>query len=323
MIDNLETLLNGECKFLNEASVISSLSSKFYCIYNIKDRIKQDSVYNTFLYQNYGIKESGLKDGDSTVKIKNPSGNGALKGNAKYYEFILKSLDNGTLKDGKILDFLTAEVLDKNDELLADKSSVIESVSVQSTTIPTDFTKKNLENCKKETKKIIQTCGITGNAEMQEKIDANCTEYSTALTNNAGDKKTKVLDSTAKLAKVLLNRAEAVTDAKSAKIELEKKEVSVKSAKVDLEKQEFDVSKKQQALDDEKNKYDEEQDAKSYAELDGLDSSGDDDGKAGNDTPKKDADTSEKDSSDSSDASDENASAGDKSGDKEKPDEEE
>ncbi len=245
MIDNLETLLNGECKFLNEPSILSSLSSKFYCVYNIKDKSKQDSVYNIYLYQNYGIKENSVKDGDSSVKIKNPL-TGSLKGTAKYYEYILSALDDGSLKDGKILDFLTEEIIDKNDELLAGKTSIIESVSIQDTTIAMNLSKKSLESCKKETKKIVQNCGIATNTEMQTKIDSNCTEYDTALMKNAADKKTQVLDSSAKLAKILLNRADAVTDAKSKKIELEEKELNVSKKERELKnaKKEFEENEK-------------------------------------------------------------------------------
>ena len=240
MIDNVETLLDNECKFLNDKDILSKLTN-FYCIYNVKDRTKVESVYNYNLYQNYGIRDLSLKDGDVSVTVKNPS-SGSLKGAAKYYDFLLKGLEDKTLNDGRILDFITEEIIDANDALFAGQAATVQSVSVSNTTISMDYSKDDIENCKKATKKVIQTCGITGNTEMQEKIDTSCGEYNSALMKNAAEKKGKVLDAKAELAKVLLNRAGAVIDAKNYKVDLDEKSV-------DLQKKENEVNAKKEALE--------------------------------------------------------------------------
>ena len=250
MIENLDTLLDGDCKFLNEEHILSKLTNKFYCIYNVKDKTKTESVYNYNLYQNYGVRESVLKDNDASVTIKNPS-NGSLKGSAKYYDFLLKGLANNSLSDGRILDFITEEIIEENDTLFAGQEATVQNVSVSSTSIAMDYSKSDIENCRKATKKAIQTCGITGNVEMQSKIDSSCNEYNSALMKNAAEKKSKVLDAKVDLAKILLNRAGAVIDAKNYKasldekdIDLKKKENDIKNKKDELEKSESDAADK-------------------------------------------------------------------------------
>ncbi|MCR5506425.1 MAG: hypothetical protein K6F04_01090 [bacterium] len=206
MVDNLETLLSGECKFLNEPEVLSELSNKFYCIYNYKDKSKAESVYNYYLYQNYATNEESIKEGDASVVIKNPQ-NGNLKGASKYYETLISGAEDGTLSDGKILDFLTEEVLDSDSSLTSNEISAIQKISIDSATITMDVVKENIETCKKATKKIVNSCGIASNEEMQDKIISSCDEYNTALVKRTANNKAKVMDLKAKLVEILRNRA--------------------------------------------------------------------------------------------------------------------
>ena len=254
MVENLETLINGECKFLNDEKILPSLTN-FYCIYNVKDKTKTESVYNYFLYQNYGIKETALKDNDVSVTIKNPS-NGTLKGNRKYYEFLLDGLADNTLKDGRILDFLTEYIIDSNESLFANQTEAVQNISVETTSISMPFSKSDIENCKKATKKAIQTCGIANDSEIQSKIELSCSEYNSALMKDASDKKGKVLDAKTELAKVLLNRVSDVIDAQSFKtnldeksVELKEKQKEVENKKEELEKTEDESSKEDKTTD--------------------------------------------------------------------------
>ena len=250
MIDNLEPLLTNECKFLNDDKLLSSLNGKFYCLYNIKDKTKVESVYNYFLTQNYNTKEAYLKDGDVSVTIKNPT-NGMLKGAGKYYEFILNSLSNKTLKEGRILDFLTEYIMDANEDLFAGQSAAVQAVSVTSTSLSMNFSKADIENCRKATKKVIQTCAIAGNTDMQNKIELNCSEYNSALMKDAADKKGKVLDASTDLAKILLNRVDSVIDAKNYKVDLDEKNI-------DLKKKENEIKNKKEELEKEEDSSNEE-----------------------------------------------------------------
>jgi len=205
LIDNISVLLNSECQFLNDNNILSTLKDNFYCVYNYKERNKIDSVYNYYLYQNYGIREESLKDDDMNVTIKNP-GMGSLKGGSKYYDVLLDGLKNGDLNDGKILDFITEDVL-WSSNIQGEDRKLISKVSVETAVIVTNVTKKNIEQCRKATKSIINSCGATADSSIQAKINTSCEEYNTALVKETSTKKAELFSSKDAILKVLLNRA--------------------------------------------------------------------------------------------------------------------
>ena len=250
--EGIETLLSKECKFLNEKEIIESLGEKFYCIYQTKEKGKAESVYDIFLYQNYGIKESSLKDGEGDIVIKNP-GNGKLKGTGKYYEFILKNLADNTLKHGMILDFLTENIIDSNESLFGEQVDIVQEFSVPSVALTVDFTKNEIENCRKATKKVMQSCGISNDSDVQESITSNCSIYSSALTKNTADKKNKVLAFSTELAKILLLRASDILDAADLKTSLDERSF-------DNEKRQNKIDSERQDMQDEKLKKTQETD---------------------------------------------------------------
>lgn len=219
MIDNIPTLLDGDCKFLNEPEIIESLSNKFYCIYNYKDKSKIDSVYNYYLYQKYGIKETSLKNNDATVKISdNP------RGASKYYEFLISELKNGSLSEGKILNFLTEEIVYEGIYFSPNEERAISSVSVDETGITSDIMKNDIATCEKAIKSAVKQCGISSNTEMQDKIEESCIEYESALIKQTTTVKNELLDMKAELANVLKQRAGIISQKEEQeKIEKEQK----------------------------------------------------------------------------------------------------
>lgn len=200
--DALDTLLTGECSFLNDKSLIKELSNPLYCVYSYKSKNKTDSVFNYYLYQNYGIKEANVKSSDASVKISD-----SPKGSTGYYQYILDGLEDGSLRESKILDFITEHVLD-NETVSTEEYSAIMGKSVESTYIVMNVVKNDIEQCRKAAKKTIQTCGVATNAEIQEKIADSCDEYESALIKQTSSKKAKVMDSSSKLIEVLKQRYE-------------------------------------------------------------------------------------------------------------------
>ena len=278
MIDNMETLLNGECKFLNSDN-LSELSNGFYCLYNLKDKNKVDSVYNIYLYQNYATKEDSLKDNDATVVIKQPS-MGSVKGASKYYESILDGLEDDSLLDGKIFDFLTEEILDSSETLNTEEIEAIQKISVREVPIAMNLVKSDIENCKKATKKVIQTCGIANDTNIQQKIVDNCQSYESILAKQASENKAKVLDSKSKLLTILLQRLDAIKDSEELRAEIDEKEVRIlkKNAEIAATKAEIErmnAENKTEEADDEETKETSEEETKSDAkssETDGANS---------------------------------------------------
>lgn len=278
MIDNMETLLNGECKFLNSDN-LSELSNGFYCLYNLKDKNKVDSVYNIYLYQNYATKEDSLKDNDATVVIKQPS-MGSVKGASKYYESILDGLEDDSLLDGKIFDFLTEEILDSSEALNTEEIETIQKISVREVPIAMNLVKSDIENCKKATKKVIQTCGIANDTNIQQKIVDNCQSYESILAKQASENKAKVLDSKSKLLTILLQRLDAIKDSEELRAEIDEKEVRIlkknaenAAAKAEIER--MNAENKTEEADDEEIKETSEEETKSDAkssETDGANS---------------------------------------------------
>ncbi|MBP3616359.1 MAG: hypothetical protein J6J27_05655 [Alphaproteobacteria bacterium] len=278
MIDNMETLLNGECKFLNSDN-LSELSNGFYCLYNLKDKNKVDSVYNIYLYQNYATKEDSLKDNDATVVIKQPS-MGSVKGASKYYESILDGLEDDSLLDGKIFDFLTEEILDSSETLNTEEIEAIQKISVREVPIAMNLVKSDIENCKKATKKVIQTCGIANDTNIQQKIVDNCQSYESILAKQASENKAKVLDSKSKLLTILLQRLDAIKDSEELRAEIDEKEVRIlkKNAEIAAAKAEIErmnAENKTEEANDEEIKETSEEETKSDAkssETDGANS---------------------------------------------------
>ena len=200
-IDSVSTLLEGDCSFLNEEEIMTKLTQPFLCIYNYKDKSKTDSVYNYFLYQKYGVKDTSLKQNEALVNVKdNP------KGASEYYAYLIEHLSDNTLVEGKILDFLTEDILDTDTSLTMNQIIAIESKSVETTALPTEIVKSDLEKCKKATKKVIQECGITSNQDVQDKIAESCTEYEGELVKRTSELKAKVLDLKSQLTEVLKQR---------------------------------------------------------------------------------------------------------------------
>lgn len=200
--DALDTLLTGECSFLNDKSLIKELSNPLYCVYSYKSKNKTDSVFNYYLYQNYGIKEANVKSSDASVKISD-----SPKGSAGYYQYILDGLEDGSLRESKILDFITEHVLD-SETVSTEEYSAITGKSVESTYIVMNVVKNDIDQCRKAVKKTIQTCGVATNTEIQEKIADSCDEYEGALIKQTSSKKAKVMDSSSKLIEVLKQRYE-------------------------------------------------------------------------------------------------------------------
>ncbi len=207
--DALDTLLTGECSFLNDKSLIKELSNPLYCVYSYKSKTKTDSVFNYYLYQNYGIKEASVKSSDASVKISD-----SPKGAAGYYQYILDGLEDGSLSESKILDFITEHVLD-TETVSTEEYSAIMGKSVESTYIVMNVVKNDIEQCRKATKKTIQTCGVATNTEIQEKIADSCDEYESALIKQTSSKKAKVMDSSSKLIEVLKQRYETEDEGKT------------------------------------------------------------------------------------------------------------
>ena len=228
MIDNIPTLLEGDCKFLNEQEILEGLSNKFYCIYNYKDKNKIDSVYNYYLYQKYGIKNTSLKDSDAEITIRNQS-----KGASKYYEFLINKLEDGTLSENRVLDFLTEDIIYEGIYFSSNEEQAISSILVNETTIPANIMKGDVENCEKAIKSTVKQCNINSNKEMQDKIEESCLEYETALIKQTATIKNKLLDMKSKLAEVLKQRVNLISrkaEVENLEKELKKKEKEAKSS---------------------------------------------------------------------------------------------
>ena len=228
MIDNIPTLLEGDCKFLNEQELIDGLSDKFYCIYSYKDKNKINSVYNYYLYQKYGIKDTSLKDSDAAITIRNQS-----KGASKYYEYLISELENGTLSENRVLDFLTEDLIYEGVYFSPNEEQAITSMLVNETTIPANIMKGDVENCEKSIKSAVKQCAIASNREMQDKIEESCIEYESTLIKQTATIKNKLLDMKSKIAEVLKQRVGIISrkeEQEKLEKELKKKEKEAKSS---------------------------------------------------------------------------------------------
>ena len=201
LFENINSLLDGSCSYLKDEEITSSFENGFLCIYNHKDKTKSESVNNIFLYQNYGIKETGLKDKDSNITIKNNP-----KGSAKYYEYLIKELNNNTLVPGKIVDSIAENALSNQPDISISDQSNILSYSVETTLLPTNLFKSNLTKCQKEIKEKLKQCSTSISDSLSDKIIENCNEYEQLLIKRVSDYKAKLFDLNTKLTQVLKQR---------------------------------------------------------------------------------------------------------------------
>ena len=197
---DIDFLLGKDCKFLLGEEMKKELKDPFFCLYQDKPSGKIESVYDYYFYQNYGVKESSVKQTSTLVKVKNPP-----KGAAKYYKYILDGIAAKTLKEAKILDFLTEHVLENMDVSAADESA-INAKSVETTNLSMNESLSDIEHCKKETKKVIDTCGVRSNQNVRKIIAKSCENYESLLVKQASKLKAEVLDKGQELLDVLKTR---------------------------------------------------------------------------------------------------------------------
>ena len=199
--DNLQQLLKGDCSFLNEEDVLKGMNQPLLCVYSYKSGSKIKSVTDYFVSNKYGVSEGSVKK-DASVTVEDEP-----KRTSAYYKYILDGLNDKSLKEAKILDFITTEVLDQSSGLDDNTYSAISKKVVDSTKIVIDVLSTNLEACKKASKKIVQTCGALTSSEAQELIDDSCIEYETSLTKQTAKLKNEVFDRAPEILEVLKQRA--------------------------------------------------------------------------------------------------------------------
>ncbi len=197
---DIDFLLGKDCKFLLGEEMKKELKDPFFCLYQDKPSGRIESVYDYYFYQNYGVKESSVKQTSTLVKVKNPP-----KGAAKYYKYILDGIAAKTLKEAKILDFLTEHVLENMDVSAVDESA-INAKSVEITALSMNESLFDIEHCKKETKKVIDTCGVRSNQNVRKIIAKSCENYESLLVKQASKLKAEVLDKGQELLDVLKTR---------------------------------------------------------------------------------------------------------------------
>lgn len=200
----LSEILAGACKFLLDDDIRAGLGSEdLYCVYNYRDVGKTSSIYNYYLGAYYGISESAVKANTSIVNVKNNAKN-ALK----YYQYLIDEINAETLKESKILDSVTTEVL-KNADMDFSVENTIERKTIESVPISIDVIESDITNCTKLTKAALTECSAVGNIDVKNKIAESCSSYNSVLIKLAGDKKAEALGYDAEIIAVLKQRVNA------------------------------------------------------------------------------------------------------------------
>lgn len=241
--EKMPEILDGACSFLLDSDIKEALGDdNLYCVYNYRNVGKISSVYNYYLGAYYGITETAIKADTSVVNIKNTSKN-ALK----YYAYLIDEVNNGTLKESKILDSVMEAVLSKAD-LKVDVETTIEKKSIETVPISINIVASDIDGCSKLTKAAMTSCGAVGNAEAKSKITESCTAYNAALIKLAGAKKAEALGYDAEILNALKQRVNAdFYDYKDmVNMEKEKLELAQTYSDVVKEKKVLDIQSKRE-----------------------------------------------------------------------------
>ncbi|MBD5405812.1 hypothetical protein HDR59_04685 [bacterium] len=237
--EKMPEILDGACSFLLDSNIKEALGDEnLWCVYNYKDVGKISSIYNYYLGAYYGITQNTIKSDTSIVNVKNSSKN-ALK----YYEYLIDEINNGTLKESKILDSVRSAVLDKAD-LDISVESTIENKSIETVPISINIVASDIEGCTKLTKAAMSSCGAVGNSDAKSKITESCTAYNAALIKLAGAKKAEALGYDTEIINALKQRVNAgfydykdMVNLEKEKLELEKEYSSITKEKAFIDNQ--------------------------------------------------------------------------------------
>lgn len=198
--NNLNFLLEKDCKFLWNEKLLKDLSEDFYCLYNYKSSGNKKSVFDYYFYENYGIGENSVASDTSIISVLNDP-----VGTSAYYKELLEELSSGKLKETKILDFIVEDVLE-NLTVSEVESRAITSKSVEKVNIAMTETFSNIQVCKNAVKKVVRECQIVGNLEVKKVLNKNCKLYESLLVKQTSKLKADLLDQKQKLLDVLKER---------------------------------------------------------------------------------------------------------------------
>ena len=220
LANGINSLMAKDCKFLGDAAVLDQLKDNFYCVYSYKQSGKINSVADYYFYQNYGLHESSVKETEAIATINNPP-----KGGAAYYKYLLDNLKTGNLREAKILDFLTEEILE-NMTASEEESSAISAKNVEKTTIPMNETFSDIDHCRKAARQVVQDCGVDADQDVKKIIGKSCEEYQGLLVKYTSKLKADVLDRQQELLDVLKDRLRLQTLSKAVSDALNNKDFS-------------------------------------------------------------------------------------------------
>ena len=249
---DIDFLISKDCKFLLNEEMKKDLKDPFFCVYQDKPSGKTESVYDYYFYQNYGVKENVVKQTNTVVKIKN-----SPKGAGRYYKYILDGLSNKTLKEAKILDFLTEHVLD-NMTVSATDESAISAKSVDFTSLSMNESLSDIEHWKKETKKVIESCGVRTNQNIKKIIAKSCEEYEGLLVKQTSKLKAEVLDKGQELLNVLKERTVQKAQNEAVDREIEKRAEEARKAEEEKTRKEAEKRREERKEKERKLKEEEE-----------------------------------------------------------------
>ncbi len=253
---DIDFLIGKDCKFLLSGEMKKDLKDPFFCVYQDKPSGKIESVYDYYFYQNYGVKESSVKQTSTVVKVKNNQ-----KGAGKYYQYLLDGISKKTLKEAKILDFLTEKILDEMTVSSTDETA-ISAKNVDITAIAMDESLSDIEHCKKETKKVMETCGVKTNQNVKKIIGKSCEEYESLLVKQTSKLKADVLDKGQELLNILKERtlqkaeSEAVDKKFERKLREAEEEEEDREAEREEKKRKAKAAKKKDSEKDNEKKSD-------------------------------------------------------------------
>lgn len=228
MLSASGSVMEGECAYLLEGLPDGFKSKDFLCVYQTKGTAKSGSATEIYMQQNYGLSESGLKANTAEVGVKYKK-----RGLRKYYDYIVKRADSGSLSEADILSPFATELLDKSN-LDYDSIETIEEKDISSVSLAADITKTDMDACLKRVKETTKECGYSNDNELKKRIETSCAEYESELMKLAATARAEAVKRQEKIISALLDRVSSVVANERRAIDLAKEQANIASDRKDL-----------------------------------------------------------------------------------------